>query len=118
MVYGSVALDVLSARDDINYGSIYESVVAQELFAQGFVPHYYANKRRGEVDFVVEDTRSGAVIPVEVKSGKGYKRHNALDNLLADGLAQRAVVLSNANVEKRGDKLYLPVYAASYVLQV
>ena len=114
---GNVALDVLNGSTAINYGSIFENAVAQELVAHGFAPHYYYSKRRGEVDFVVEDPDTGRVALIEVKSGKDYKRHSALSNLLADpgaaGGAPRAVVLCDGNVERGEGRTYLPVYAVS-----
>lgn len=38
-----------------------------------------------EFDFVIEDSRSGEVKVIEVKSGKDYKRHSALNNLMDSG---------------------------------
>ena len=114
---GDVALDVLNGATAINYGSIFENAVAQELAAHGLAPHYYFSKRKGEVDFVVEDPDTGEVALIEVKSGKDYKRHSALNNLLADpgvaGRAPRAAVLCDGNVERGEGRVYLPVYAVS-----
>ena len=101
--------DVLS----INLGSVYESVVAQELHAHGFQLHYYDNKQRGEVDFLIDDYDSLTVLPIEVKSGKDYKVHSALDRFIAtpDYHISRAVVLSNEQ-KVYDDKgiTYMPVY--------
>lgn len=72
---------------------------------------------RGEVDFVIEDKASGNVSLVEVKSGKSYKRNVALSNLMAVGDYQiaEAIVLCNGNVEREGDRTYLPIYAAGWL---
>ncbi len=110
---GDVDIDVINGKTDINYGSIFENVVAQELKAAGFAPHYYATKARGEVDFVVEDLTSGRTCVMEVKSGKDYKRHSALNNVLNAGEADNALILHDGNVEIEGRKWYLPVYAVS-----
>ena len=110
---GEASLDVINNVDNINYGSIYENVVAQELFSQGYRLHYYSSKGNGEVDFVVEDSATGAVRLIEVKSGKDYKRHSALNNVLKAGLAEEAIVLCNGNVSVEGKRSYLPVYAVS-----
>lgn len=112
---GTVDVDVLNGMTAINYGSIYENYVAQELRAQGFALHYYNSKAHGEVDFIVEDPANGAVLPIEVKSGKDYKRHSALNNLLKENNIKRAVVLCNDNVETDGRKTYLPIYAAPFL---
>ena len=114
---GEASLEVLAGRSDVNYGSPYENFVAQELLASGHGLFYYANSKRGEVDFVIEDKASGSVSLVEVKSGKSYKRHVALSNLLAVGDYQiaEAIVLCNGNVEREGDRTYLPIYAAGWL---
>jgi predicted AAA+ superfamily ATPase len=105
------SLDILAGKVDINYGSIYENVVAQELRAHGFDLYYYNNKRRGEVDFVIED-RNGTVMPIEVKSGKAYQRHRALNNILMveNYHLNRGYVLSSDNLKQKGKVRYLPVY--------
>lgn len=66
------------------------------------------------MDFVVENQSTGAVSLVEVKSSKTYKRHVALDNLMAVGDYEiaEAIVLCNANVEVAGGRAYLLIYAA------
>lgn len=115
---GTVDIDVINGKTDINYGSLYEAVVAQELIAHGMVPHYYASKKRGEIDFVVEDQSTGAVTVIEVKSGKDYRRHSALTSLLESGEVERAIVLCNGNVQQAGGRLYIPAYASYLVQQV
>ena len=54
----------------IHLGSVYECVVASELKAHGKNLFYYDNKKRGEVDFLIDDYDSLSVVPIEVKSGK------------------------------------------------
>lgn len=109
------SLDVIAGEGDANFGAVYESVVAQQLVAMGFPLFYYDNDRKGEVDFLVE-TKEGRILPIEVKSGKQYKRHMALNNLMAsEGCGiDRAYVLSEFNVskEERAGKpvYYLPLY--------
>lgn len=115
---GTVDIDVINGKTDINYGSLYEAVVAQELIAHGMVPHYYASKKRGEIDFVVENQSTGAVTVIEVKSGKDYRRHSALTSLLESGEVERAIVLCNGNVQQADGRLYIPVYASHLVRQV
>ena len=115
---GTVDIDVINGKTDINYGSLYEAVVAQELIAHGMVPHYYASKKRGEIDFVVENQSTGAVTVIEVKSGKDYRRHSALTSLLESGEVERAIVLCNGNVQQADGRLYIPVYASHLVQQM
>lgn len=105
-----VAMGVLEGAKDVNFGAVYENVVAQELAAAGYLLCYYNSNRKGEMDFLVE-TNTGDVVPVEVKSGKDYKRHAALNNMLeTDGYGiGYAYVLSEANVSC-GQRLGKPVY--------
>lgn len=116
---GSVALAALAGERSVNYGGVYENAVAQELAAAGVPLHYYYHSRKGEVDFLVE-TDSG-VVPIEVKSGKGYKRHVALDNLLASDeyRIHTAYVFSEANVSQQaragGTVYYLPLYMLPFL---
>ena len=71
---GKTDVICLNERDrNINFGSVYENAVAQELVAHGLIPYYYNNKKRGELDFVIE--LDGRVLPIEVKSGKYYEAH-------------------------------------------
>ena len=111
----TAALSALIGEKDVNFGSVYENYVAQELAAADVPLHYFHNSRTGEVDFIAE-TDEGFALPIEVKSGKDYKRHVALNNLLKnkDYGIERAFVLSEANVstEQRegGAVHYLPLY--------
>lgn len=108
------ALSILDATAEVNHGSTYENAVAQELAAHGFDLYYFNSKKFGELDFVVED-RDGRVIPMEVKSGKGYRCHKALDRVLdvENYQLEDAVVFGGENVERDGRVLYLPVYLVS-----
>ncbi len=104
-------------RPDINFGALYENAVAQELRAHGHGLYYYKDRKVGELDFVVQDAARCRAIPVEVKSGKGYRRHSALSNALSTpnwGI-QTAYVLYNGNVEVEDSCVYLPVYMAAFL---
>ena len=109
-----VVRDISLDRTDINFGAIYENAIAQELTAHGFKPRYYKNRSIGELDFVVQWPYD-RVLPIEVKSGKGYKRHSALDNAFKPennyGI-ERAIVFHEGNVETDGGVVYLPAYMA------
>lgn len=107
---GETTMQILTGKVNINYGAIYENLVAQELKAHGWPLYYFNSKKQGEVDFLLE--KDGAVWPIEVKSGKDYHRHSALTNLLADTEydIHEALVLSNGNIEQQGKVLYAPIY--------
>ena len=75
-----VKIAILNKEKSINNGALFENVVAQELLANGFNLYYFNNKKQGELDFVIE--LDGKVTPLEIKSGKDYKKHSALVNEL------------------------------------
>lgn len=106
---------ILDNASDINFGSIYENVVAQELYAHGFDLYYYNSKRLGEIDFVIE--QNGRSLPIDVKSGKDYDRHRALSNVLkiSDFGIENAIVLCNDNVKIDGKITYLPMYMLMFI---
>ncbi|MGP1465727.1 MAG: ATP-binding protein [Prevotella koreensis] len=109
---------VLQDIKSINLGTVYESVVAQELVAHGFKLHYYDNKKKGEVDFLVDDHDNLTVLPLEIKSGKNYTEHSALTNFLetADYGINRAVVFSNEReIFKKKGVTYLPIYYCMFL---
>ena len=113
LLYGLNINAVLRDERSINLGSVYETVVAQELHAHGFALHYYDNKQKGEVDFLIDDYEHLTVLPIEVKSGKDYTVHSALNNFLntPDCHIQKAMVLSNEReISVKNGITYLPVY--------
>ncbi len=82
MLYHNNIRPILDDVRSINLGSVYESVVAQELRAHGHKLFYYDNRKQGEVDYLVDDYTAMSAHPIEVKSGKDYTVHSALNNLL------------------------------------
>ena len=104
---------ILQDIKSINLGTVYESVVAQELAAHGFKLHYYDNKKKGEVDFLIDNHDYLTVLPIEIKSGKDYTEHSALTKFLETpeyGI-ERAIVFSNQReIFKKKGVTYLPIY--------
>lgn len=109
---------VLSDLRSINLGSLYETVVANELKAHGHKLFYYDNRNNGEVDYLIDNYDSLQVLPIEVKSGKDYKIHSALNKLVsnAEYNIDRAIVLSNERTINQNDKIiYLPIYYVMFL---
>ncbi|MDD4431740.1 MAG: AAA family ATPase [Bacteroidales bacterium] len=118
ILYRNNVTAILDDVRSINLGTVYESVVAQELKAHGFPLYYYDNKAHGEVDFLVDDFDTLSVVPLEVKSGKNYSEHSALNHFLGtnDYPIHKAYVLSNERVISRKGKItYLPIYAVMFL---
>ena len=115
-IYGKACkLKIVSKEKDINKGAVYENVVAQELHAHGYPLYYYNSKKKGELDFVIEHV--GQVLPIEVKSGKDYEKHSALDNVMATleyGIKE-ACVFTNDNVKADGKLTYFPIYMVMFL---
>lgn len=112
MYADGLQIKILNKEKDINFGSIYENAVAQELKTQGFELYYFNSKKQGELDFVIE--YKGNVLPIEVKSGKSYTRHNALDNVMSTPRyhIEQAIVFCNENIHEKNKIVYMPVYMA------
>ena len=110
-----IQLRILDDDPDINFGAIYENLVAQELHCHGLDLYYFNSKKQGEVDFIVE--KSGFALPIEVKSGKSYQRHNALSNIMSDQSynIREALVLSGANLKVVDRIKYLPIYMLMFL---
>lgn len=118
LLYKNSIRPVISDEDSVNLGSVYESVVAQELKAHGHKLFYYDNKQRGEVDFLIDDYSSTTILPIEVKSGKDYTRHSAMNNLLKvrDYDIASGLVLSNSReIKAVGNVSYMPVYYVMFI---
>lgn len=109
---------ILDNKNSINLGSVYESVVASELSAHGHNLFYYDNKKNGEVDFLIDDYDNLSVLPIEVKSGKDYKIHSAIEKFLAnkDYSTKEGIVLSNnKDIYYEDGILYLPIYYIMFI---
>ena len=103
-------IELINKNGEVNNGAHFENFVAQQLTANGFEPYFCKKKNAGELDFVIE--MSGKVVPIEVKSGKAYKVHKALNNFMSvpDYHMEKAYVFSVGNVETEGTVTYLPIY--------
>ncbi|MCC8102043.1 MAG: AAA family ATPase [Clostridiales bacterium] len=103
-----IQIQILKHEMDINYGAIFENAAAQELHCHGFPLYYYRNKKLGELDFVVE--QNGRVIPLEIKSGKTYKRHSAMSNVMEKYDISQAYVFCLDPLSVDGVITYCPIY--------
>lgn len=113
ILYGNNIRAVLDDEKSINLGSVYETVVASELIAHGHRLFYYDNRNHGEVDYLIDDYDSLSAVPIEVKSGKDYTVHSALNTFIhnEDYHVKKAFVVSNERtVTQKGKVIYIPVY--------
>lgn len=113
ILYGNNIRAVLDDERSINLGSVYETVVASELIAHGHKLFYYDNRSKGEVDYLIDDYDSLSAVPIEVKSGKDYTVHSALNTFVQneDYHIKKAIVVSNERtVTQKGKITYIPIY--------
>ena len=118
ILYGNNIRAILDNKKSINLGSVYETVVASELAAHNHKLFYYDNRNNGEVDFLIDDYESLSSVPIEVKAGKDYTIHSALNNLLRnDGYKiEKAYVVSNERkIYKNNKIIYIPVYFVMFL---
>ena len=103
-------IELINKNGEVNNGAHFENAVAQQLLCNGFELYFCKKKNIGELDFLIE--MDGKVVPIEVKSGKAYKTHKALDHFMnvSDYHIEKAFVFSTGNVEKDGKVTYLPIY--------
>ena len=113
ILYGNNIRAILDDERSINLGSVYETVVASELIAHGHKLFYYDNRSKGEVDYLIDDYDSLSAVPIEVKSGKDYTVHSALNTFVSneDYHIKKAFVVSNKRtVTQNGKITYIPIY--------
>ena len=118
ILYHNDVQPIMNDKCGVNLGSVYENVVAQELKAHGFKLYYYDNKKNGEVDFLIDSVDLLSVLPIEVKSGKDYYIHTALNNLMKVGeyKISKGIVFSNeAKVYTNGNVIYMPIYYVMFL---
>lgn len=78
-----IQMEILKGNVTVNFGSVYENLVAQELISKGYPTFYFNSKKLGELDFVMD-----------------MQNYNI----------KRAVVLCNENLTEDGRLLNLPIY--------
>lgn len=117
VLYRNNVKAILSDVNSVILGSVYENVVAMELASLGHQLFYYDNRQKGEIDFLIDNYSDLSVLPIEVKSGKDYKRHNAISSFVKTKKGDvRGIVLSNSGtVENKDGLLYLPIYMCMFL---
>ena len=110
-----VKITILNKNPSINNGALFENACAQELLCKNFKLYYFNSKKQGELDFVVE--YKGKVLPIEIKSGKSYKKHSALNNVLSndDYMIDEGFVFYDDNINVKNNKVYFPIYMLMFL---
>ena len=110
----NVQFEILQGNLSINMGGILENAFAELLKTNGFALRYMNKKNIGELDFVVQ--KKNDVIPIEIKSGKDYKTHAAINNAMEvkEWKLDKGIVFCMDNIEKEKKILYLPWYMVMF----
>lgn len=114
--YGSALRSkILFGDNKVNLGGVYENFVAQELRAHGYDLYFYNNHSIGELDFVIEHDLS--VVPIEVKSGKDYYVHSAINKVTynTEYAVNEAFVFANCNIDIDDKIIYYPIYMCGFI---
>ena len=113
-MYGTATImKLLSKEKEINCGAMFENFAAQELKAHGFENlYYFNNKKHGEIDFLIE--YEGDVLPIEIKSGKGYQTHSAM-SYFCENKFSRGFVFSDYNFSVVNNIYYYPIYMMMFI---
>lgn len=107
---------VLEGVLDVNEGALTENFVAAELTRRGHRLHYYDQKSRNEIDFLLG--HGNRLMLLEVKSGNNYRNHKALNNILQQNSLEQieqSIVLCRANLCSETEILYLPLYMSMFL---
>lgn len=81
----SLYKQIMNDKLSINKGMLYENAIAQMLTANGHRLYFYTRYNKElhrndmEIDFLLSDSASGKVIPIEVKSSKNYTTSSLTD---------------------------------------
>ena len=111
----NIQFSILNGDLSINMGSLLENAFAQIFAANGFKLWYFNKQKYGELDFVLQ--LGPKCLPVEIKSGKDYRRHAALNNILgvSEWKFDEAIVFCMDNVSTDGKVTYLPWYMSMFL---
>ena len=57
------------------------------------------------------------MVPIEVKSGKDYTVHSAIDKVVnnAEYEVEKAYVFANCDVSANGKFIYMPIYMCAFI---
>ena len=115
MCLENIQFEILQGNLSVNMGGILENVFAQQLKSNGFSLRYYNRQKNGEIDFVVQ--KGAEVLPIEIKSGKSYKMHSALDNILKieEWKLNKGFVFCHGNYETEERIHYIPWYMIMFL---
>jgi hypothetical protein len=114
--YKGVSLEIIQNSHRTNWGGFLENMAAQILCASGYSLFYYNSRKHGEIDFVLEE--GSRISLIEMKSGRGYRNHAALNNVMEvpSWNFHRRLVFCKANVFTEDGIGYYAWYLMPFVV--
>ena len=111
----NIQFNILNGDLSVNMGSVLENAIATQLKSNGFSLNYFDAKKYGELDFVVQNGMHIELI--EVKSGKDYKKHTTLNNILGvrEWKIENSYVFCYDNVQVEDKIKYMPWYMIMFL---
>lgn len=115
MSSSDVQFKILNDNMSISEGSIVENLYTTQLKSNGYLLYYYNRKKFGEINFIIEHEHS--LIPIEIKSGKDYKKHLSLSKMIENEneAMGKPIVFCIGNVEETSSIPYLPLYMIMFL---
>ena len=118
MLYRNIAL-IDEVDSQVNLGSVYETVVAEELNSHGHELFYFDSKKVGEVDYLVNDYENSRILPIEVKSGRKTFTFRAIPKLVnsngAYKLKEGIVLFNKRKITLNNNIITLPIYKCIFI---
>ena len=105
------------ATMELSYEGAKEMLLVADIENRDFLKELFEAMYE-ELDYLIDDYSSLSVVPVEVKSGKDYTVHSALNTFVQneDYNIKKAYVVSNERtVQQNGKIIYIPIYYVMFL---
>lgn len=122
-MHQKVAKAIIEDRLDVNYGMIFENIVAQMFTALNKKLYFYSrldnndHSNTMEIDFLIIDKyKPTKISPIEVKSGKNYtvSSLNKFSVKFKNKLGTKYIIHTK-DLQKKQDVICLPVYMTMFL---
>lgn len=117
LLYRTNAKPLMEDLPQVNLRNVYECFAAMQLASDGHRLFYSDDRRLERASFLLDDCGNMRVIALEIKSGKDFRKHKALDDLIgsSNGAIEGIVLSGSGTVEVEGGTRYLPIYAVMFM---
>ncbi len=109
---------ILLDKSGVNLGTVYETVVAQELKAHNNSLYYFDKKKEGEIDFLIDDYSLLCPLPIEIKSGRDSYEMRALPKIINNNnyhISKGYVFSNKKEIFEKNKIIYYPIYLIMFI---